>query len=71
MANIDCCRGCIAPKRHPGCHGSCPEYIKERAAYDAKKTAYDRQREIEYGLTAQALRRSERAKKARNHKKGK
>lgn len=68
---ITCCRGCIAPKRHPGCHGSCPEYIKERATYDAKKAEADRQRDIEHGLTAQAMRRSERAQKARNHMKGK
>lgn len=26
------CRGCVAPKRQPGCHGECPE----KAAWDGK-----------------------------------
>lgn len=25
-----CCEGCIAPKRHPGCHDKCSDYIKYR-----------------------------------------
>ena len=29
--HILCCKGCVAPKRYPGCHGHCPEYIKEKA----------------------------------------
>lgn len=32
---IDCCNGCVAPKRYPGCHASCPEYKAERAELDA------------------------------------
>lgn len=32
---IDCCSGCTAPKRHPGCHAICPEYKVERAELDA------------------------------------
>ena len=31
--SISCCRGCEAPKRHLGCHSTCPEYLAE-----AKKT---------------------------------
>ena len=29
---IKCCYGCVAPKRHIGCHASCPEYRAEEAA---------------------------------------
>lgn len=28
---IKCCVGCVAPKRHVGCHSKCEEYLKERA----------------------------------------
>ena len=28
---IKCCKDCVAPKRYPGCHGICPEYIYEKA----------------------------------------
>lgn len=31
---IKCCLYCVAPKRHPGCHGDCPEYLQEREALD-------------------------------------
>lgn len=28
---IHCCKNCVAPKRHPGCHSTCKEYRDERA----------------------------------------
>ena len=31
---IKCCNGCVPPKRNPYCHGSCPEYLAEKAEYD-------------------------------------
>lgn len=40
MANkrgIDCCNGCVAPKRHIGCHGTCKEYKAAKAAYEQAK----------------------------------
>lgn len=27
---IKCCGDCVAPKRHPGCHSTCPDYIQEK-----------------------------------------
>lgn len=37
---IKCCRNCVAPKRHVGCHGTCKEYLEEKAAWeDAKKSS--------------------------------
>lgn len=29
------CRDCKPPKRHPGCHSECEEYLKERDAIEA------------------------------------
>lgn len=43
---IYCCKGCVAPKRHPGCHASCPEYFADKAEYDKRKAEYDRERQI-------------------------
>lgn len=28
---IRCCKNCVAPKRHLGCHIDCEEYLKEKA----------------------------------------
>lgn len=31
---IWCCKDCVAPKRHPGCHDRCPEYIEQKAIHE-------------------------------------
>lgn len=42
---IKCCRGCIPPRRFPGCHAKCKDYIEEKAIYDAKmKKVREKQR---------------------------
>ena len=38
---IQCCNGCVSPKRFPGCHGACEDYIREKAAWDERKAAAD------------------------------
>lgn len=50
---ISCCRYCVAPKRHPGCHAHCPEYIAEKAEHDAEKAERDKRKRIEYNLDSQ------------------
>lgn len=68
MAIIKCCRYCVAPKRYPGCHGSCAEYLAEKAEYDRLKGEYDRKRAVECGIFCQ---RADRVDKAmRNRRKG-
>jgi len=42
MAIIKSCRYCVAPKRHPGCHDTCPEYQEEKAEYNKCKERYDK-----------------------------
>lgn len=34
---IKCCKDCVAPKRHLGCHDTCKEYKKEKAEHEAAK----------------------------------
>lgn len=36
---ITCCKDCVAPKRHVGCHTDCQEYIDEKKKHDEKKEA--------------------------------
>lgn len=36
-SKIICCKDCIPPKRHIGCHDTCEEYKKEKAEYEIKK----------------------------------
>lgn len=37
MSHIECCRPCVPPKRHPGCHDKCEEYIKEKKHLEEEK----------------------------------
>lgn len=47
------CKGCVAPKRHPGCHDHCPEYIKEKSEYEERKAVVGRKNAISGGVYAQ------------------
>lgn len=51
--SIKCCRYCVAPKRHPGCHDRCAEYQGEKTAYNELKAAADKKKAIESGLDSQ------------------
>ena len=50
---ITCCYHCVAPKRHPGCHSTCPEYLKQRAEHDELKAVADKQKFISNGIRSQ------------------
>ena len=67
--HIICCKSCVAPKRHPGCHGHCPEYLAEKAEYEAKKAEIDKRKSIKKGLDAQTASAVYRAKKIREWRK--
>ena len=43
---ITCCKECVPPKRYPGCHGSCEEYIAQRTEYKRMKDAYAQKERI-------------------------
>lgn len=61
------CRYCTAPKRHPGCHSACPEYLKEKAEYDERKEQFDKEKAVAHAIYHQ---RSLAVNKALKHKKG-
>lgn len=53
MTPIRCCEGCVAPKRYPGCHATCPEYLQEKEEYEARKAEIDKKLAVKYGIKAQ------------------
>ena len=44
---INCCHYCVAPKRHPGCHDSCPDYAAQKAEHEKLKAADAKRRKVE------------------------
>ena len=50
---IKCCNGCVPPKRNPTCHGSCPDYIKEKAEHDARMEEDYKRRRVNRNLNEQ------------------
>ncbi len=47
---INSCMGCVAPKRYPGCHAKCPEYLAAKAEHDRLKAKHDKERDISVGI---------------------
>lgn len=39
MSGITCCKGCVPPKRHIGCHQYCEEYIEQKVKLEKEKKA--------------------------------
>ena len=64
------CMGCVAPKRYPGCHDHCPEYLAKKAEHNRIKAEYDMKRLVDGAIYGErgdkvykALRKQEKAKK--------
>lgn len=64
-STIRCCRDCVPPKRHSACWGHCPEYLKEKAEYEAIKAERNKQAKIEADLYAQRAAAVKRVQKRR------
>lgn len=69
MQAFKSCMNCVAPKRHPGCHGTCPEYLEARAEYDRLKSAYDREQAISASIYSSRTEKVEKALRYKRHKK--
>lgn len=68
MANIQCCRYCVPPKRDPYCHSNCPEYIAEKEAHDKRKAEYNKELDISIAIQRSRGDKVYRAMKDRRHK---
>lgn len=64
MSTIECCKTCVAPKRYPGCHGVCQEYLKEKEAYENRKAEYFKEERLTGNIVG------DRGRKVRNALKG-
>lgn len=60
---IKCCYGCVAPKRHPGCHGHCPEYLAEKEQDEKEKEQYRKNRDISVSIYQQRADKVAKAKR--------
>lgn len=47
---MKCCMNCVAPKRHPGCHGKCKDYIIEREELDVVNEKAKKDRDVYYTI---------------------
>lgn len=60
---IKCCKGCVPPKRQPGCHDRCPEYQKEHREDMELKREIHRQEAMRYALDGARIRAMRRIRK--------
>lgn len=50
MIFFECCYKCVPPKRYPGCHASCKEYLDERKRHDAVVALQKKERDEENAI---------------------
>ena len=50
MIGICSCKDCVAPKRYPGCHSVCREYLEQKAEHDRLKAIHDKEKQINLGI---------------------
>ena len=43
---IKCCKDCVPPARHTGCHGACEKYKAEKAEFEKQKAYIKEHRSI-------------------------
>jgi hypothetical protein len=55
----ECCHKCKPPKRHGGCHATCPDYEKAAAENAAVREKRRKEREIDNYTVAAAIDRHE------------
>ena len=63
---IRCCNGCVPPKRYPGCHDHCHEYIEEKKKHDAERERINKARLTQLNIYSQ---RGDSVRKAKRRKK--
>lgn len=68
---INCCYGCVPPKRTPTCKfdGSCNKYAKAKKQHDSLKAEYDKKEAVGQGIYFQRSNKVYKAMKNR-YKKG-
>lgn len=42
------CMGCT--KRYPGCHGTCPEYLEDKAKHEELKAKNEKERSLDVAI---------------------
>lgn len=47
---INCCKGCVPPKRNPYCHSTCQEYIAEKAEYERIRDEHNDKYKVERAI---------------------
>lgn len=67
MGFFECCHYCKAPKRYPGCHDKCSDYIEAKNRWEAIREA-ERKDKYETQGVSPAQARSIRRNQRRNRK---
>ena len=65
------CKDCVAPKRYPGCHAVCPEYLAQKEQHDKEKAIIAKNRYIYDGLNSQTVQGIYKSRKIAKKLKGK
>lgn len=66
---FECCYGCEPPKRYPGCHAKCEDYLKAKEEHEARRIAIQTERRRQDDLTGYDVERNRRIARAKGKRK--
>ena len=69
MMGISSCKDCVAPKRYPGCHSVCQEYLEQKVEHDRLKAIHDREHRVTVDIYTSRNEKIYQAMKDRRNKK--
>ena len=63
---IQCCKTCVPPQRHVGCHATCPEYLEQKRQNEESRKLYIESKKAEWDQVKIGVKRKDRYMK--NHR---
>lgn len=68
MDLFECCKGCIAPKRHPGCQATCIDGMLDKAFSNVLREERNTKSKVSCGIRLQNQQNIGSAQRAHNRK---
>lgn len=64
------CKDCVAPKRHPGCHGECIDYMIAKAFHEAERVEVEQEEAVTHYSMGIARKNRDRCEKRKQSFRG-
>lgn len=67
---VECCKDCVPPKRHVGCHSTCETYLEAKRKYDEEMKVIRERKRLESDIVSTQVQSYYRRMKRKRTRKG-